>query len=140
MEDTEARLRLSALEEQAIEQARALASLRSELSRLSEAQESAGVAAAAGLERLSQVEAEVAQMRPWVAVAQAQSGEFWSAKAVQTVLRPPGPAQTAATAPAAAPLAWSLPPTPALGQFSSVIVPDFPDMFAEFRGKRFSLL
>jgi hypothetical protein len=37
MEVTEARLLLSALEERAVEQARALASLQSELSRLSEA-------------------------------------------------------------------------------------------------------
>jgi hypothetical protein len=71
MEDTEARLRLSAMEEQAAEQARALASLQSELSRLSEAQESAGVAAAAALVRLSQVEGKVAGMWSPGAAAQA---------------------------------------------------------------------
>jgi hypothetical protein len=48
-----------------------------------------------------------------------------------------GVAAADATAPAAAPLARPLPPAPALG---SVIVADFPGIFAELRGKRFSLL
>jgi hypothetical protein len=61
MEDTEARLRLSALEEQAAKRARAVASLRSDLSRLSEVQESTGRAAAAALERLLHLEAELAR-------------------------------------------------------------------------------
>jgi hypothetical protein len=64
MEGTEARMWLSALEERAVEQARALASLQSALWPLSEAQESAGMAAAAALGQLPQVEAEVARMRP----------------------------------------------------------------------------
>jgi hypothetical protein len=55
-------------------------------------------------------------------------GEVSAGKAAQPVSRPPGPAQTAPAAAATAPA------------LASVIVADFPDIFAEFRGKRFSLL
>jgi hypothetical protein len=67
MEDTEAQPQPSAREEWG------LALLRSELSRLSQAQDSAGGVAAAGLGRLSLV--QMAQMRPSRAAAPEQSGE-----------------------------------------------------------------
>jgi hypothetical protein len=68
-------------------------------------------------------------MRPSGAAAQTKSTTVSAAKA-RTVSQPPGPVQTAAaaTVPTAA---------RALG---SVIVPDFPGIFAEFRRKRFWLL
>jgi hypothetical protein len=80
MEDTKARLWLSALEKQSVEQTLALASLRSELPRLSQAQESASGAAAAAFVRLSQVQAEVAGMQSPGAAMQAQFGEVSSVR------------------------------------------------------------
>jgi hypothetical protein len=134
IQGAEVRLRLSALEERGRECDRALALLQSELLRQSRAQEGCDGALAAAVGRLSRLEGEVAQMRssaegstPNVAQAVVASAPTAAPPALARLAQ----ATPAATAPEAAP------PAPAL---ASVIVADFPDIFAEFRGKRFSLL
>jgi hypothetical protein len=63
VEDAEARLRLSALEELALRRNNEFGSLRCELLRQSQAQESTAVALTASLVRLSRIEAEMVRMQ-----------------------------------------------------------------------------
>jgi hypothetical protein len=106
----------------------ALVSLRSELALQSQAQESTAASLTEVIVRLSRIEAQFAHASP------AQVSPPRVPETVRTtppsakdkpVRAPPIPKQSAAM------------PTPALG---SAIVSDFPEIFAEFRGKHFSLL
>jgi hypothetical protein len=132
MEDSEARLRLSALEERLLQRDDEFAALR-------EAQESTAAALTDAVVRLSRIEAEFAHIQsvsPPKATAAPRVPE-----PVQTT--PPSAKTTAAPAPARnvtptpAPPIPKQAPAPALG---SKIISYFPEIFSEFRGKRFSLL
>jgi hypothetical protein len=122
MEDSEARLRLSALEQRLLQRDDEFAALR-------QAQESTAAALTDAVVRLSRIEAQFAHI---------QSVSPPKAAAAPRVPEPvgttPPSAKAAGTAPVAPPKQTA---APALG---STIISDFPEIFAEFRGKQFSLL
>jgi hypothetical protein len=128
--DRKARKRIQALEERAAQRDREVAELSSTVSRL-----------AATVEAV-----RASSPRPSPAVAPSPPTPAPSAPSVTAPKppdtpsaapapdpRPPGP-----PAPQATPPAVAVPPAPA--GFASLIVADFPGLFAEFRGKRFALL
>jgi hypothetical protein len=141
MEDSEARLRLSALEERLLQCDAEFALLQSELSRQSQVQESTAVLLTDTIARLSRIEAQLVHAPPAPdpppkataapPVPDPVRITHLSVKAAEPAPTPPVQKHTAA---AAVP-APNLPP--ALG---SVIISNFPEIFGEFRGKRFSLL
>jgi hypothetical protein len=113
MVDQEARKRIEALEAQGVQRDREIADLSGRLSRLEATLEAIRIDA------------------PGARVAAAEPPPPTSAVSSAAASRSPA---SASPSPAAA----MLPPPPA--PFASLIVADFPALFAEFRGKRFTLL
>jgi hypothetical protein len=115
MEDSEARLRLSVLEERLLQRDHDFAALR-------RTQESTTAALTDAVVRLSRIEAQFARTQ--------------SVSPPKAAATPPVPESGRTTPPskAAGPARSVTPP------LDSAIISDFPEIFAEFRGKHFSLL
>jgi hypothetical protein len=149
--DLEARKRLSALEERIQQRDCDIAALRTELSRQLRAQESASEAL---LGRVAGLEAEASALRSAAegetrpALTRLQSdvarlkADF---SALQLAPIPPS-AQTekspppTSPSPARPPAPTGTPPRPMVSPQKSAIVPDFPELFEDFKAKQFTLL
>jgi hypothetical protein len=126
MEDSEARRRLLALEEQMQQRDHEIVSLQCQLLRQSQAPESA---AKAVLARLSRLEAEVLALRGAPVPAQAKPPAAMPSGALAQ--------NPSATSALAMPPSGSVPPP---SRWNSAIVPDLPKLFEDFKEKQFALL
>jgi hypothetical protein len=145
--DAEARARIAALEARALERDRETAVLQAEFGRLSAAVESLRGAVASGETearalRGDQARIEADAVRVSAAVEGLRS-EVLALRVRPATLPPASPSarQTAPPSASAAP-ASAIPPLspPPPTDFDSLIVADFPALFAEFGGKCFTLL
>jgi hypothetical protein len=139
IEDSEAGLRLAELEVREVQRQRDIAGLQCDLARQSHE-------LSAALARVSRLEAEVTDLRSASEPGRKLTSEIRELRAENLALKSaprvpaaPAPQTNSIASPISTPNAAPVPPPPPV-RFDSLIVSEFPEIFAEFSGKRFSLL
>jgi hypothetical protein len=144
IEDSEARKRISALEERMEQHDQEIVVLQSKLSRQAEAHESAVEAL---LGRVGRLEAEVTALRsttetvtaPTLTQLQIDLQKLKDATA-SLAARPPPSAPASPVRARTLPTTSTPPVLPSPSGWNSVIVPTLPEIFAEFKAKKFTVL